>query len=333
MPPNHPLVAIVGPTGSGKSALALFLARRLDGEVLACDSTQVYRHFDIGTGKVTPAPPPAGLAERSAVPHHLLDLAEPEELFTAGEYRRRAILVLEELRRRSRLGILTAGTGLYLRALLEGLFEGPQRSEALRARLRERASRLGTSHLHRILERVDPDSASRIDPRDSPKIIRALEVRFLAGRPISELFRKGRSQLEGFAWLKLGLLPERQALYEKIEQRVEEMLAAGWLAEIQGLLERGYSTDLKPFQFIGYRELADVLQHRRALKEAIRMIKRKSRHYAKRQITWFRKEPGVHWIRDFGSNAETERLALAQVQRWLTALREEATRAAPSESI
>ncbi len=326
MPSNHPLVAIVGPTGSGKSALAIFLARCLDGEVLACDSTQVYRHFDIGTGKVTPA-------ERSGIPHHLLDLAEPEELFTAGEYRRRAVLVLEELRRHGKLGILTAGTGLYLRALLEGLFEAPQRSDELRARLRERASRLGTSYLHRILERVDPDSAARIGPRDEPKIIRALEVRFLSGKPISELFRKGRARLEGFAWLKLGLLPERQALYEKIEQRVEEMLAAGWFEEVQGLLERGYSTGLKPFQFIGYRELADTIQGRRTRKEAIRLIKRKSRHYAKRQITWFRKEPGVHWIRDFGSNRETERQALAHVQRWLADLQADASRRAPSESI
>ncbi len=326
MPSSHPLVAIVGPTGSGKSALAIFLARNLDGEVLACDSTQVYRRFDIGTGKVTPQ-------ERSAVPHHLLDLAEPEEVFTAGEYRRQAILVLEELRRRGKLPILTAGTGLYLRALLEGLFEGPQRSEELRARLRERGSRLGTAYLHRILARVDPDSAKRIGPRDEPKIIRALEVRFLAGKPISELFRQGRPRLEGFTWLKLGLLPERQALYERIEQRVEEMVAARWLEEVEGLLGRGYSLDLKPLQFIGYRELADVLQGRQTRKEALRLIKRQSRHYAKRQITWFRKEPGVHWMRHFGSSPEIQQQALEHVQQWLESLRREASRLAPSESI
>jgi tRNA dimethylallyltransferase len=314
MPSNHPLVVIVGPTGSGKSALAIFLARRLDGEVLACDSTQVYRHFDIGTGKVT-------LAERSLVPHHLMDQAEPDEVFTAGEFRRRAILVLEDLRRRGRLGVLTAGTGLYLRALLEGLFEGPQRSEELRARLRERAARLGSAYLHRILERVDPESGRRIGPRDEPKMIRALEVRFLSGKTISELFRKGRPRLEGFTWVKLGLLPERLALYEKIEQRVEEMLAAGWIEEVRGLLHRGYSTRLKPFQFIGYRELVDALAGKLTRKEAIRLIKRETRHYAKRQITWFRKEPGVHWIQGFGDAADTKQQALEYVQSWLAALR------------
>jgi len=289
------LVVILGPTASGKSALAIALAERLNGEVVACDSTQVYRHFDIGTGKV-----PA--AERRGIPHHLIDLAEPEELFTAGEYRRRATEVLEAICERGKLPILTAGTGLYLRALLEGLADAPARSEEFRERLRQRAARRGPGHLHGILRRLDRESASRIAAGDTQKVIRAIEIRILSGEPASALHRRGRTGLEGFRVLKMGLMPAREALYQRIEQRVTAMLDSGWLDEVKILLSKGIVPTSKPFEFLGYSQLRDVLAGKLAFDEAVRQIHKATRQYAKRQITWFRKEPDVHWIDRFGDD-------------------------------
>ncbi len=293
-----PLVVIVGPTASGKSALGITVAEQLGGEVLVCDSTQVYRRFDIGTAKVPPA-------ARRGVPHHLLDLVEPQELFTAGEYRTRALAVLEDLRRRQRLPVLTAGTGLYLRALLEGLSDAPTRSEALRARLRERAARHRPGYLHRMLTRLDPEAAARIAPADTQKLIRAIEVCLLAGRPISELHRQGRPRLEGFSVIKIGLQPPRALLYERIELRVAQMLDAGWLDEVRSLLASGLDPAAKPFQFIGYRELVAHLAGRYPLAKTIETIQRNTRRYAKRQLTWFRREPDVHWFSGFGDDPAT----------------------------
>src|ERR1700722_13850510 len=213
-----PLIAIVGPTASGKSALAVSLAQRFAGEVVACGSTQVYRGFDIGTANPT-------LEDRHGVPHHLMDLVDPAELFTAAEYRRRAVEVLADLCGRNRLPIFTAGTGLYLRALLAGLSDAPARSESLRARLDASAARYGGAHLHRVLQRVDPTSAARISLRDRQKVVRALEIRFLSGRALAEVYRAGRDPLQDYAPLKIGLNPPRALLYEHIESRVLEMLA------------------------------------------------------------------------------------------------------------
>ena len=287
------LVVILGPTASGKSALAITLAERLNGEVVACDSTQVYRCFDIGTGKV-----PA--AERRGIPHHLIDLVEPGEVFTAGEYRRRATEVLNAICARGKLPILTAGTGLYLRALLEGLADAPARSEELRERLRQRVARRGAEHLHGILKRLDRESASRIAPGDTQKVIRALEVRLLSGEPTSALHRQERTGLQGFQVLKIGLMPPRAALYERIEGRVTAMLESGWLDEVKMLLNKGIAPTSKPFEFLGYSQLRDVLAGKMVLDGAIRQIQQATRRYAKRQLTWFRKEPGVHWIERFG---------------------------------
>lgn len=297
------LVVILGPTASGKSALAIALAERLNGEVVACDSTQVYRHFDIGTGKVP-------VAERRGIPHHLIDLVEPEEVFTAGEYRRRATEVLDAICARGKLPILTAGTGLYLRALLEGLADAPMRSEQLRERLRQRAARREPEHLHKILKRLDAESASRIAPGDTQKVIRALEIRVLSGEPASALHQRGRAGLEGFRALKIGLMPPRSVLYQRIEQRVTAMLESGWLSEVKILLNKGIAPTSKPFEFLGYSQLRDVLAGRMMLDEAIRQIQQATRRYAKRQITWFRKEPGVHWIERFGDEPTTAANAL-----------------------
>ncbi len=206
------LVVILGPTASGKSALGIRLAEQLGGEILVCDSTQVYRHFDIGTAKVP-------LAERRGILHHLIDLVEPGEVFTAGDYRKRAVEVLDDLRARRKTAILTAGTGLYLRALLEGLADAPTRSDELRDRLRARAERHGADYLHRLLARLDRETAGRIAPRDTQKIIRAIEIRVLAGKGVADVHRAGRIGLEGYDIRKIGLMPERAALYSRIEAR------------------------------------------------------------------------------------------------------------------
>lgn len=291
-----PLVVVLGPTASGKSALAIEIARRWDGEVVCCDSTQIYRHFDIGTSKVR-------AAERRGVPHHLTDLLEPGEIFTAGDYRRRALDVLEDLRRRDCLPVLTAGTGLYLRALLEGLAAAPGRSVDLRERLRSRAGKRGAAYLHRILARLDPPTAARVAPQDAAKLIRAIEVCLASGRPMSELMQQPRPRLEGFHAIKIGLMPPRAALYERIERRTRAMLAAGWVDEVRALVARGIEAGAKPFQFIGYSELRAHLAGVVDLETAARAIQQATRRYAKRQITWFRREPDVEWFEGFGDDA------------------------------
>ena len=305
------LVVILGPTASGKSALGTDLAERLGGEILVCDSTQVYRHFDIGTGKV-----PA--AEQRLIPHHLVDLVEPDEVFTAGEFRRRAIGVLEDLRRRGKLPIITAGTGLYLRALLEGLADAPERSEELRERLRQRAAKHGPLDLYRLLARMDKQAAARIAPRDTQKIIRAIEIRLLAGKSVGEVHRRGRSALAGYEIRKIGLQPPRDSLYARINARVESMIAAGWANEVRGLIARGIPADAKPFQFIGYSDLREVLTgsegssaDTRAIADTVPRIQQATRRFSKRQGTWFRKEEKVLWLPGFGDDPRILAAALA----------------------
>lgn len=301
------LIVILGPTASGKSALAIRLARETGGEILVCDSTQVYRHFDIGTAKPT-------VAERQGVPHHLVDLVEPEEVFTAGDYRRCAVAALGDLRERKKVPILIAGTGLYLRALLDGLSDAPGRSEELRARLREKSERRGPQHLHRILSKMDAETARRIAPRDSQKIIRAIEMRVLAGKPISEIHATGGSPLEGYTVKKIGLLPPRPALYTRIHARTAAMLESGWVEEVRGLMVRHIPADGKSFQFIGYPELRALIEGRLSLGDAARQIEQATRRYAKRQITWFRKEQGVEWLHAFGDSQEAFDAALRLVR-------------------
>jgi len=297
------LIVILGPTASGKSALAIDLAEKLGGEVLVCDSTQVYRHFDIGTAKVP-------LAEQHGIPHHLVDLVEPTEVFTAGEYRRRSIDVLEDVRRRNRVPVLNAGTGLYLRALLLGFADVPERSEALRERLREKVERRGPEHLHRLLAHLDKETAQRLHPSDTQKIIRAIEIRMLAGKPVGEIHRTGRSGLEGYTVTKIGLLPPRAALYAKIDARAHEMIQAGWIEEVSRLIASGVPADAKPFQFIGYPQLREVLAGAMSREGAVRQIQQATRRFAKRQLTWFRREPDVRWLSGFGDSPEIASAAL-----------------------
>jgi tRNA dimethylallyltransferase len=290
-----PLVAIVGPTASGKSALGVKLAERFGGDVVACDSTQLYRGFDIGTAK------PA-LDQRHGMLHHLVDVLDPQDNATAGAYRQMALQVLQDLRKRGRLPVFTVGTGLYLRALLEGLADVPQRSEELRKRLRVSIDEHPTGHLHRILERLDPQAARKIAPADEQKLIRAVEVCILARKPISAVHSTGRSPLEGWRVLRVGLMPSREKLNERINARTDAMLERGWMREVQALLNGGLNENAKPFDFIGYRELRAVLRGETTLQKATEAIRQATRRYAKRQLTWFRKEPGVRWFPGFGDD-------------------------------
>ncbi len=304
---NLPLVAIVGPTASGKSALGVWLAEQLGGEVIACDSTQLYRGFDIGTAKPT-------AAERRGVLHHLIDVLSPSEIATAGGYRQMALAVLRDSQQRGCLPVFTVGTGLYLRALLEGLADVPQRSEDLRERLRASAVEHPPGRLHRVLSRLDPEAARKISPADEQKLIRAIEVCLLAKKSLSQVHRTGRAPLQGWRALKIGLRPPREALYARIHARTETMLASGWLDEVRALLKSGMPQNAKPFDFIGYRELRSVLSGDLTLAEARNAIQQATRRYAKRQLTWFRKEHGLHWINGFGDEPATQRGALD----WLT---------------
>jgi tRNA dimethylallyltransferase len=298
-----PLVVIIGPTASGKSALGIELAKQLNGEILVCDSTQIYRHFDIGTGKVPQA-------EQQGIPHRLVDLIEPEEIFTAGEYRRRALDVLQDLRKHGKLPIITAGTGLYLRGLLEGLADSPQRSEILRERLGASAEIHGGAHLHRVLARLDPEAAARIAAQDTQKIVRAIEMRLLAGKPVGEIHRSGRTPLEGYQSLKIGLRPSREALYARIHLRIDAMIQAGWVEEVAGLVKRGIPAEAKPFQFIGYSEWRAHLAGTLTKKDATQKIQQATRRFAKRQLTWFRRESNVHWLAGFGDAPRISAAAL-----------------------
>lgn len=297
-----PLVAIVGPTASGKSSLGIFLAKEFGGEVIACDSTQLYRGFDIGTAKPTPA-------ERASVPHHLLDILDATEESTAGGYRERALKVLDDLRSRSRMPIFTVGTGLYLRALLEGLADLPLRSEEMRDRLRAIAAAQGPGQLHTMLELLDPDAADQIAPADEQKLIRAIEICMLTQKSLTELHRSGRKPLTGWRILKIGLQPGRDALVQRIDKRTETMLQAGWLDEVTRLLASGLPDDAKPFQFIGYRELRSHLRGEITLNAARTMIQQGTRQYSKRQQTWFRREQNVHWLNGFGDDVEIQTAA------------------------
>jgi tRNA dimethylallyltransferase len=292
------LYVVLGPTASGKSALGIALAHRVGGEIVVCDSTQLYRHFDIGTGKVPPA-------EQQGIPHHLMDIVEPDALFTAGDYRRRAVETLDDLRSRQRVPVITAGTGLYLRALLEGLADSPERSEDLRERMRAIVARRGPARLHAILKRLDAETAARIEPADTQKVIRAVELRLLAGKPVGEIHRGGREPLQGYEIVKIGLAPQRPALYARIHARIDAMIAAGWIGEVRHLIDIGVPEAAKPFQFIGYSQWREFLSGKISREDAIEQIRKATRHFAKRQQTWFRRELGVHWIEGFGDDPAT----------------------------
>ncbi|HET9317885.1 MAG TPA: tRNA (adenosine(37)-N6)-dimethylallyltransferase MiaA [Vicinamibacteria bacterium] len=284
-----PLIAVVGPTAAGKSATALRLAEAGGGEIVSCDSLQVYRGLDIGSAKATPE-------ERALVPHHLLDVVDPSQDFSAADYARRARQALAGIRERGRLAIVAGGTGLYLRALLEGLFEGPARDEALRARFERMAARRGPERLHRLLARVDPEAAARIPPRDRVRIVRALEVFVATGRPLTAHHRDEAVPLTGFSVHVLAIAPPRDVLRAAVERRTAEMFERGLLDEVRGLLAAGHPPDLRPLRAIGYRQAVEVIAGRRTEGEARRDIVVSTMQYAKRQLTWFRHQTAAVWF-------------------------------------
>jgi tRNA dimethylallyltransferase len=296
-------VLILGPTGSGKTALSLALGERFGGEIVSCDSIAVYRGMDIGSAKPTPA-------ERNRLPHHLIDVADPDQPFTAGKYSRQGRAALQAVAARNHLPIVTGGTGLYLRALTMGLFAGPPRRQDHRERLTRSHETRSTNWLHRLLTRLDPASAARIHPNDVPKLIRAIEVSIAARKPMSEIVDR-RDPLTGFRLLRIGLSPPRKILYERLNHRAAAMFDAGLVEETHSLLER-YGP-VAALDALGYRQAQAILSGEMTRDEAIVAAQQGHRNYAKRQLTWFRREPDVHWIEHFGDAPQTIEAAMQAV--------------------
>ena len=306
------VVAILGPTATGKSALALAVAERHAGEIINCDSTAVYRGFDIGTDKIAPA-------DRRGIPHHLIDIVEPIEEYTAAHYARDAAAVIRDVHARGRLPILAGGTGFYFRALTRGLFPGPGRDAVLRRRLESIAERRDVTFLHRLLDRVDRESALRIQPRDLKRIVRALEVFFLTGRPLTAHFADTVSLIPDVDVLAIGLRLPTAAIAERVTRRVDEQFQRGLLDEIRALLARGIPETARPFGGLVYRQ---ALEHLRGVRDeaATRaLIAQENRRYARRQLIWFRKEPNLSWFDGPGESATT----IDSVRRLIAERREE----------
>ena len=306
---EHPLIVIAGPTASGKTALALMLAEALGGEIVSCDSLAVYRLMEIGTAKPT-------LAERERVPHHCLDLYWPDEACTAGDYARAARAAIAEIRERGKLPIVAGGTGLYLRALLDGLAPTPTRDEALRERLREIARRREAKWLHRVLQRLDPKAAAAIHANDTPKLVRAIEVTLAAGAPQSAQWKQGREPLEGYRVLQLGLGPDRERLYARIHSRAAAMFELGLLEETEALRAR-YGDGCRNLAALGYAQAMSVLRGETTVAGAVLAAQQGHRNYAKRQLTWFRRGPEMHWLAGFGDEPPIQAEALRLASAWV----------------
>jgi len=292
------LVAIVGPTATGKSALGIALAQRLDGEIVSCDSTAVYRRFDIGTDKVP-------LAARQGIPHHLIDVAEPTEEYSAARFAREAAAAIRDITARGKLPILVGGTGLYYRALVRGFFPGPARDTALRARLERIADRKGVERLHALLARVDPPAAARIQPRDRKRLVRALEVYLLTGRPITAHFAETISPLPDYDVVTFALRIPHELTAARVAARVEAQFEQGLLDEIHGILADGIPETAHPFTGLVYRQAIELLHGVRDERATRELITRENRKYARRQLIWFRKEPNLQWIHAAGDREET----------------------------
>ncbi len=303
MVPDPLLLVVLGPTASGKTALSVALAERLRGEIVNCDSVAMYREFEIGTAK-------PNASERARAPHHLLDFVDPAGYITAGEYARLARKALTEIKSRGNLPIVVGGTGLYLRALLDGLFPGPQRSEELRERLRQRVEQNGAGYLHRVLRRLDSEAADKIHANDIPKLIRAIEVCLASRQKMTEMWKQGRDPLTGFRILRLGLNPDREALYARINQRAESMFESGLVEETKRLLAK-YGDAARPLSSLGYKQAVQLLRSEIDRNTALQSAQQAHRNYAKRQMTWFRREPDVAWLKGFGDDPAIQEKAAA----------------------
>ena len=291
---DKPLIVLVGPTASGKTSLAVHLAEQFNGEIVSCDSVAVYREMEIGTAKPSHE-------ERALIQHHMIDIAWPDEPCTAGDYSRMAREALAGITQRGRLPIIAGGTGLYLRALIDGLFPAPPQQPGLRDRLRRRATERGPAHLHRILARFDGTAAKSIHINDVPKVIRAIEVSLGAKQPLTEQWQKGRDKLAGYNILRIGLNPARPLLYERINQRATAMFDRGLIEETKRLIER-YGRDCRPLTSLGYAEASAVLRNEVTREQAVAQAQQGHRNYAKRQLTWFRRETEMHWLKGCGTD-------------------------------
>jgi tRNA dimethylallyltransferase len=309
------VVAVLGPTATGKSALALQIAARVGGEIVNCDSTAVYRGFDIGTDKVP-------LEERRGIPHHLIDVADPTDEYTAAQYARDAAAAIRGIHARGGVPLLVGGTGLYFRALVRGLFPGPGKDAALRGRLQRVAERRGPGRLHRMLARVDPASAARIQPRDVKRAIRALEVYRLTGRPLTAHFEETVSPLPDVDVLAIGLRLPADAIAQRVARRVDEQFARGLLDEVRTLFARGIPPTARPFGGLVYRQAVEHLQGVRDEAATRALIVQENRRYARRQLIWFRKEPNLIWFDGPGESLQT----IAAVNRLVDARRQETAR-------
>ncbi len=294
--PAKPLVVLVGPTASGKTTLALRLAEQFNGEIISCDSVAVYREMEIGTAK------PAH-EERALIQHHMIDIAWPDESCTAGDYSRQAREALNGITERGHLPIVAGGTGLYLRALIDGLFPAPPQKAGRRDRLRNLAANRGPQYLHRLLSRLDRTAAATIHVNDVPKVIRAIEVSLAANQPLTQQWQKGRDALTGYNILRIGLNPPRARLYERINQRAAAMFDRGLIEETERLIER-YGPDCRPFTSLGYAEAVAVLKNQLTREQAVSEAQQGHRNYAKRQLTWFRREPDIHWLEGCGGDSD-----------------------------
>lgn len=302
------VVAIVGPTATGKTALGVALAQRFNGEVISCDSTAVYRGLDIGTDKPT-------LEERQGVPHHLIDVVAPTETYSAARYAEDAAAAARDITARGRLPILVGGTGFYYRALVRGLFPGPAGDAALRARIDRIAEHRGVEYLHRWLSRIDPDSALRIQPRDRKRLQRALEVYLLTGKPLTAHFAETRSPLAGWSVLTLGLRDPRQDLETRVAHRVDAQFRRGVVQEVEALIASGVPETAHAFTGLVYRQVMDLRRGIRNEADTRALIVRENMRYARRQVMWFRAEPDVVWHDGVGTDPETVAWAAAQVAR------------------
>lgn len=306
--PSKPIPAIVGPTASGKSELAIELALRLGGEIINCDSVQVYREIEIATAKVP-------LQERRGVPHHLIDFVPPEVNYTAGEWARAAVRKIEEIEARGRMALLVGGTGFYLRALRYPFFPSPKTDEELRRRLTEIRARRGALHLHRMLKRLDPQAALKLFARDWPRVQRALEVRIQTGERMSEQMPARAEAPACAARIRVfALHPPRAELYARINERTEAHFAAGLVDEVRRLLDKGVPADSNALGAHGYRRVVEYLSGARDLESAIEQTRLDVRHYSKRQLTWFRREPEVEWVEGFGQDPIVQERVFQRLQ-------------------
>ena len=312
---DQPLIVLVGATASGKTSLALRLAEEFNGEIVSCDSVAVYREMEIGTAKPT-------REERALIQHHMIDIVSPDEACTAGDYSRQAREALIGITERGHLPIVAGGTGLYLRALIDGLFPAPPQKPGQRDRLRKLAKTRGSAYLHRILTRLDPTAAAAIHINDVPKVVRAIEVSLAAEGPLTQQWQKGRDALTSYRILRLGLNPPRARLYERINQRAAAMFDRGLVEETDRLITR-YGADCRPLTSLGYAEAVAVLQNELTREQAVAQAQQGHRNYAKRQLTWFRREPNMHWLEGCGGDEDITEQAVQLVSAHLAAHRKD----------